>query len=134
MSAHNTAYESQRAATADPFANYQIVATSAGATIPDGARFVTIDSASAAYIVKLPAPVAGLLIRGVVDSTGCEIGTEGKSITLSNVVSTTAAGVVSKTAALAASLIFEALATDSTHWLLWSIGNTDGARTFLTPD
>jgi hypothetical protein len=58
------------------FTQYDAVATSDGlttGTIPDGATFVSVTSASANNIVVLPTPTPGTLVVVHVGANGCEL-------------------------------------------------------------
>lgn len=50
-----------------------LAATASGATISDTADFVSVTSASADYIVVLPAPVVGKMVMINVGATGFEL-------------------------------------------------------------
>lgn len=52
-----------------------VTATSGGADIPAGATFVTVTSSSVNHIVKLPAPVPGIIITLQNGTTGYELRT-----------------------------------------------------------
>ena len=109
-----------------------VTATSDGLTtglIPATARHISITSANANNIIKLPAPVVGTQIRGFVGANGCEVRAVGTSITVNDVI-------VSATneAAVPADTMVEFTCVSSTQWLLHATTKLGAVLTAIIPD
>jgi len=99
-----------------------VTATSDGTgtgVIPAGTSFVTVTSASADYIVTLPAPVVGNIIYLYETTNGFEL----RSSTPASIAINGGSGAGAESAVTAATLV-KCVCTTSTTWVCNTFGST----------